>query len=55
MNYAVAVFGVMLVVTICFWVLKGRHTYLATHDAAERIIEAQNAELVLSPALPAKI
>lgn len=54
MNYAVAVFGVMLVVTLGFWVFKGRHTYLATHDAAERIIEAQNAELVLSPALPQK-
>jgi choline transport protein len=54
MNYAIAVFGVMLVVTLGFWVFKGRYTYLATHDAAERIIEAQNAELVVAASLCTK-
>lgn len=48
MNYAIAVFGVMMVVTLGFWVVKGRYTYLQTADAEVRIIEAQNAEVATS-------
>ncbi|CAM1511870.1 Fc.00g093830.m01.CDS01 [Cosmosporella sp. VM-42] len=45
MNYAIAVFGVMMVVTLSFWIIKGRKTYLETEDAAERVIYARRAEL----------
>ncbi|KAK2730173.1 amino acid permease family [Colletotrichum kahawae] len=48
MNYAIAAFGVMMVVTLGFWVVKGRYTYLQTADAEVRIIEAQNAEVTTS-------
>ncbi|KAF7559402.1 hypothetical protein G7046_g4760 [Stylonectria norvegica] len=45
MNYAIAVFGVMMVVTLGFWFIKGRTSYLQTDEAAERIIYARRAEL----------
>ncbi|KXH43476.1 choline transport protein [Colletotrichum salicis] len=54
MNYAIAVFGVMMVVTLGFWFIKGQYTYLRTDDAAERIIEAQNAEVTTTP-IPRKV
>lgn len=44
MNYAIAVFGVMLVVTFSFWFIKGRVTYLQTAEAEERVIYARRAE-----------
>jgi choline transport protein len=44
MNYAIAVFGIMLVVTLVFWVVKGRITYLETEEAQGNIIYAQRAE-----------
>lgn len=37
MNYAIAVFGVMLVVAIFFWAIKGRKTYLHV-DPTEGIV-----------------
>jgi amino acid transporter len=44
MNYAIAVFGVMLVVAVGFWFIKGRKTYLNTDDAEKRLAEALKAE-----------
>lgn len=44
MNWAIAVFGVMLVVTLTFWVVKGRNSYLQTTEAMERVIYARHAE-----------
>ena len=44
MNWAIAVFGVMLVVTLTFWVVKGRNSYLQTSEALERVIYARRAE-----------
>lgn len=44
MNYAIAVFGVMMVVALGFWFIKGNKTYLETADAAQRVIEALRAE-----------
>ncbi|KAF5626124.1 choline transporter [Fusarium sp. NRRL 52700] len=44
MNYAIAVFGIMLVITLVFWVVKGRITYLETEEAHGNIIYAQRAE-----------
>ncbi|KAF4949302.1 hypothetical protein FSARC_13509 [Fusarium sarcochroum] len=44
MNYAIAVFGIMLVITLVFWFVKGRITYLETEEAQGNIIYAQRAE-----------
>ncbi|KAG7109328.1 Choline transport protein like [Verticillium longisporum] len=45
MNYAIAVFGIMMVVSLGFWVTKGRLTYLRASEAEEVIIEARRTEL----------
>lgn len=45
MNYAIAVFGVMLVVSVGFWFVRGKRAYLQTTEAKERIIEAIRGEL----------
>lgn len=44
MNYAIAVFGIMLVIAVGFWFIKGRNTYLNTDDAEQRIADALKAE-----------
>ena len=44
MNWAIAVFGIMLVIAVGFWFIKGRHTYLNTNDAEKRLAEALEAE-----------
>lgn len=44
MNYAIAVFGVMLVISLAFWVIKARRTYLKSDDAAMRIELARELE-----------
>lgn len=44
MNYAIAVFGIMLVVSVLFWLVRGRETYLRTKDSAERADEARRFE-----------
>lgn len=44
MNYAIAVFGIMLVIAVGFWFIKGRHTYLNTDDAEQRLADALKAE-----------
>lgn len=38
MNYAIAVFGVMMVVTLVFWVVKGRTTYLQSEESEGRVV-----------------
>lgn len=45
MNYAIAVFGVMLVIALGFWFIQGRHTYLQTEDAIAQMVLAQQLEL----------
>ncbi|KAM0281598.1 hypothetical protein ACHAQH_003467 [Verticillium albo-atrum] len=45
MNYAIAVFGIMLVVSLLFWVVRGRATYLCTHGLAERDAQARHWEM----------
>lgn len=44
MNYAIAVFGVMMVVALSFWFTNGKRTYLTSAAAAERIREARQLE-----------
>ena len=44
MNYAIAVFGIMLVIAVGFWFVKGKNTYLNTGDAERRIADALKAE-----------
>ncbi|GJN86182.1 hypothetical protein PLIIFM63780_009761 [Purpureocillium lilacinum] len=44
MNYAIAVFGVMMVVSIGFWFIQGRKTFMEINEMAEHILYAQNAE-----------
>ncbi|KAG5929887.1 hypothetical protein E4U42_004079 [Claviceps africana] len=42
MNFAIAVFGVMLVVALGFWLVQGHRTFLQTGEAAETILFAQH-------------
>ncbi len=44
MNYAIAVFGVMLVVALGFWFLRGHRTYLETDDAVAQMFFARRLE-----------
>ncbi|KAJ5691912.1 hypothetical protein N7462_001335 [Penicillium macrosclerotiorum] len=44
MNYAIAVFGVMLVISLAFWFIKGSKTYLQTEDAIAQMVYAQHLE-----------
>ncbi|KAF7556569.1 hypothetical protein G7Z17_g1304 [Cylindrodendrum hubeiense] len=48
MNYAIAVFGVMMVVTLSFWVIKGRVTYLQSEESEGRVIYAENSDVPVS-------
>ncbi|CAK4033118.1 Choline transport [Lecanosticta acicola] len=45
MNYAIAVFGVMLVVAIGFWFTNGKRTYLRIEDSAMRMEMARRLEV----------
>ena len=45
MNYAIAVFGIMLVVSLGLWFVRGKSTYLQTTEARERILDAIRGEL----------
>jgi choline transport protein len=49
MNYAIAVFGVMLVVAVIFWFVKGKNSYLQTDEALMEILQAQYLEDPLPP------
>lgn len=44
MNYAIAVFGVMLIVAVGFWFIKGKRTYLQTDGAMLEIFRAAQLE-----------
>ncbi|THV81038.1 amino acid permease family protein [Aureobasidium pullulans] len=44
MNYAIAVFGVMLVVAIGFWFIQGRKQYLRVDDSDQVVLEAIHLE-----------
>ncbi|KFY50287.1 hypothetical protein V495_00318 [Pseudogymnoascus sp. VKM F-4514 (FW-929)] len=44
MNYAIAVFGVMLVISVVFWFLKGKRTYLRTDGAMLEVFRATQLE-----------
>jgi amino acid transporter len=52
MNYAIAVFGVMLVIAIAFWFIQGSRTYLQTDDAIAQMFYAQHLENAESVAAP---
>ncbi|KAK7221804.1 hypothetical protein V2G26_009807 [Clonostachys chloroleuca] len=45
MNYAIAVFGVMLVVAVALWFIRGNRTYLRTAGAEERAMHARELEM----------
>lgn len=52
MNYAIAVFAVMLVVSIGFWFTKGRIAYMRTTGSAKAVEEAQRREMVVHDGVP---
>ncbi|KAJ5113501.1 hypothetical protein N7456_002035 [Penicillium angulare] len=52
MNYAIGVFGVMLVIAISFWFIQGSRTYLNTEEAFTHVIHAQ--ETVANDGQPAR-
>lgn len=45
MNFAIAVFGVMLVISVSFWFIQGNRTYLNTEDAIAQMVQAQRLEV----------
>ncbi|KAI8674397.1 hypothetical protein NCS57_00337000 [Fusarium keratoplasticum] len=45
MNYAIAVFGIMLLLSLLFWVTLGKNTYLRTVDSANRANHAHELEV----------
>lgn len=45
MNYAIVVFAIVLVVSISFWLVKGRRAYMQTEDAASRVAAARDREM----------
>ncbi|KAB8337336.1 hypothetical protein FH972_021635 [Carpinus fangiana] len=44
MNYAIAVFGLMLVIAVTFWFIKGSKTYLSTDGAKALLLDARRLE-----------
>ncbi|KAJ5560027.1 hypothetical protein N7513_002426 [Penicillium frequentans] len=50
MNYAIGVFGVMLVISISFWFIQGSRTYLNTEESMTHVIQAQEAIAMDVPA-----
>lgn len=44
MNYAIAVFGVMLIISISFWFIRGSQSYLGTDDAKAMLLDARQLE-----------
>lgn len=44
MNYAIAVFGVMLVVSVAFWIIQGRKTYLKVEPSEAVVLDALHLE-----------
>lgn len=52
MNYAIAVFAVMLAVAIGFWFTKGRIAYMRTTESAKVMYEAQKREMIVHEGIP---
>lgn len=52
MNYAIAVFGVMLIIALSFWVIQGRRTYLNTGEVSVAQVILAQEEVVNDPAVP---
>lgn len=46
MNWAIAVFGIMLVIALGFWLLTGRRTYLNTEESFGAVIQAQEGAVI---------
>ena len=51
MNWAIAVFGVMLVIAIGFWVAQGNRSYLQTDTATFGVVTGQHDTLPSSPVI----
>jgi amino acid transporter len=51
MNWAIAVFGVMLVIAIGFWVVQGNRSYLQTDTATFGVVTGQHDTLPSSPVI----
>ncbi|CAM1508820.1 Fc.00g025590.m01.CDS01 [Cosmosporella sp. VM-42] len=51
MNYAIAVFGIMLVISLMYWIVQGRVTYLKTKHSADRAHYARQLEMETSEGL----
>ncbi|KAH8814886.1 putative amino acid permease family protein [Xylogone sp. PMI_703] len=49
MNYAIAVFGIMVIIATVFWFVKGRKTYAKTEEAQLEFFRAQRLERGLEP------
>lgn len=47
MNYAIAVFAIVLVVSISFWFVKGRRAYMHSEDSAARFAAARDREILI--------
>lgn len=45
MNWAIAVFGVMLIISIGFWFVQGSRSYLRTSDAMFKIVTGEHHEV----------
>ncbi|KAJ6022705.1 uncharacterized protein N7446_013056 [Penicillium canescens] len=45
MNFAIAVFGVMLIIALAFWFIQGSRTYLQTEDSIASMVYAHHLEL----------
>ncbi|KAM0331372.1 hypothetical protein ACHAQA_003045 [Verticillium albo-atrum] len=45
MNYAIAAFGIMLVVSLLFWLVRGRVTYLRTRGSLDSDVQARHGEI----------
>ncbi|KAJ4387830.1 hypothetical protein N0V93_008433 [Gnomoniopsis smithogilvyi] len=52
MNYAIAVFAIVLVVSISFWFVKGRRAYMQTEESAARVAAARNREILIHEGRP---
>ncbi|KAF5021739.1 hypothetical protein F66182_6189 [Fusarium sp. NRRL 66182] len=44
MNYAIAVFGVVLIVSLVFWLVKGRKSFLQIEDISDEVLDGQGEE-----------
>lgn len=48
MNYAIAVFGVMLVVSLGFWFVQGKRTFMRLSDVPEQVLYATDPQSTAS-------